>query len=70
MPHKRKTKRWIQKLHVKKGALHKQLGVPINESIPIGLLKEASHKSGKLGRRARLALTLRGFKSKKNSRYS
>lgn len=54
-------KRWIQRAlkYHKKGALHRQLGIPADEKIPIGVLKSAARKPGKLGRRARLALNLR-----------
>lgn len=31
---------WIQKTHLKKGALHKQLGYGAHETIPKGLLGE------------------------------
>jgi hypothetical protein len=62
MSRKRKVKRWIQRIPIKKGALHKQLGVPLDKVIPIALLNEASHAPGKLGRRARLALKFRQFK--------
>lgn len=48
---------------MKKGALHRQLGIPEDERIPIALLKEASHAPGKLGKRARMALTLRRIRS-------
>jgi hypothetical protein len=40
------------------GALHKQMGVPMHKTIPMGKLKAAAGQSGKLGARARLALTL------------
>lgn len=32
------VKKWIQQAHIKKGALHKQLGIPENEKIPITYL--------------------------------
>ena len=53
----------LQKSKMKKGALHRQLGIPEDERIPIALLKEASHAPGKLGKRARMALTLRRIRS-------
>ncbi len=34
------VKRWIQKTKIKKGALHKQLGVPEERKIPITLLNK------------------------------
>lgn len=55
-------KNWIQKAIKKPGALHKQLGIAEGKKIPMKILKEASKKGGKLGQRARLAMTLKGFK--------
>jgi hypothetical protein len=43
----------------KKGPLKKSLGVKKDETIPVTKLKTASKKTGKLGQRSRLALTLR-----------
>ena len=57
-------KKWIQKAISKPGALKKQLGVSADKKIPAGKLKAASHKGGKLGQRARLALTLSKLKKK------
>lgn len=45
-----------------KGALHKSLGVPKGKKIPIAKLNAAAAKGGVLGRRARLAKTLRGLR--------
>jgi len=56
------SKKWIQKAIKKPGALSKQLGVPEEENIPLKKLRGASKKGGKLGKRARLAMTLRKFK--------
>ncbi len=55
-------KKWIQGMKMKKGALHKQMGVPQGEKIPVSRLKAAAAKGGTLGKRARLALTFRGMK--------
>ncbi len=46
----------------KPGALHKQLGIPAGEKIPASTLKAAAEKGGKLGKRARLAMTLKKLK--------
>jgi hypothetical protein len=54
--------KWIQKAVQKPGALHKQMHVPQDEKIPVDKLKAAAEKGGKLGKRARLALTLRKLK--------
>lgn len=53
--------KWIQGAIKHPGALHKQLGVPAGEKIPAKKLHAAAEKGGKLGQRARLAETLRGF---------
>ena len=53
---------WIQGAIKKPGALKKQMGVPKDEKIPAAKLNAAAKKGGKLGQRARLAKTLRGFK--------
>jgi hypothetical protein len=53
------AEKWIQKAKIKKGALHRQLGVKEGEKIPARKLAAAAEKGGKLGRRARLAQTLK-----------
>lgn len=55
------AEKFIQKMHLKKGALHKQLGIPIGKKIPEATLEKAAHAPGKLGRRARVAETLKGL---------
>jgi hypothetical protein len=52
-------KRWIQKAIKKPGALRKSLKIKKGQKIPLKKLQAAAKKSGKLGKRARLALTLR-----------
>ena len=52
-------KKWIQKAIKHKGALHKELGVPAGKKIPAKKLAAAAKKGGKLGKRARLAETLK-----------
>jgi len=56
--------KWIQKaIHPgKKGALKKALDVPAGQKIPSKKLAMAAKKGGKLGQRARLAMTLRKLK--------
>ena len=58
----KEEEKWIQKAIEKPGALHKQMGVPAGEKIPAADLKAAAAKGGKLGKRARLAMTLRKLK--------
>ena len=52
-------KKWIQSAIKHPGALHRALGVKKGHKIRESLLRSAAKKPGKLGRRARLALTLR-----------
>jgi len=53
--------KWIAGAIKHPGALHKQLGVPQGERIPEKKLSAAAKKGGTLGKRARLAQTLKGF---------
>ena len=62
-PLKKKDGGWIQGAIKKPGALRKQLGVKEGEKIPMKKLNAAAKEGGKLGQRARLAKTLRGFKN-------
>ena len=52
----------IQGMNMKKGALHKQMGIAAGKKIPVSKLKAAAAKGGTLGKRASLALTFRGMK--------
>lgn len=52
------AEKWIQKMGMKKGALHKELGVPEGKKIPKKILEKAAKAGGKEGKRARLAETL------------
>jgi len=54
--------KWIQAAIGKPGALHRELGVPAGKKIPAKKLARAARAPGVLGRRARLAETLKGFK--------
>jgi hypothetical protein len=55
---------WIEGAIKKPGSLRKSLGVKKGNKIPMAKLESAAHKKGKLGKRARLAETLRGFHKK------
>lgn len=57
-----KAKNWIADAIKKPGALKKSMGVKKGEKIPAGKLAAAAKKPGKMGQRARLAQTLKGFK--------
>jgi hypothetical protein len=54
--------KWIQSAIKKPGSLKKTLGVKASEKIPASKLASAAKKSGITGRRARLAMTLKGLK--------
>ena len=53
---------WIQGAIKKPGSLRASLGVKKGKKIPAKKLNAAAKKGGKLGQRARLAKTLKGFK--------
>ena len=55
-------KNWIAGATKNKGALHRALGVPEGKKIPDSKIKAAEKKGGKVGKEARLAETLKGFK--------
>ena len=52
------AKDFIQKAIKKPGALRKSLGIKKGKKIPASKLKAAAKKKGKLGQRARFAMTL------------
>lgn len=54
-------KNWIAAAIGKKGALHAALGIPQGQKIPLATLQAAAKRKDKVGKEARLALTLRGL---------
>ena len=52
-------KKWIAGAIKHPGALHRDLGVAKGKTIPRGKLEAAANRGGTVGRRARLAMTLR-----------
>ena len=56
------TKNWIKDAIKKPGALKASLGVATDKKIPSSKLAAAAKKPGKMGKRARLAETLKGLK--------
>ena len=56
------AKKWIQKAIKHPGALRRTLGVKKGKKIPVRTLRSAAKRKGITGRRARLALTLRGMR--------
>jgi hypothetical protein len=55
------AEKWIQNAIKKPGALRAELGAKPGKPIPEKKLAKAAKAPGKLGQRARLAKTLRGF---------
>lgn len=58
----RAKKNWIAGAISKPGALRKALGAKSGKPIPEAKLEAAAKKPGIIGKRARLAETLKGFK--------
>lgn len=56
------AEKWISKAIKKPGSLRASLGVKKGETIPAKILATAAKAPGKMGQRARLAQTLKGFK--------
>lgn len=61
---KKKEAKWIQKAIEHPGALRKSLGIKKGKDIPMSKLETAAHKKGVIGKRARLAQTLRSLPKK------
>jgi hypothetical protein len=53
------AKKWIQKMGMKKGALHQALGVPQGKKIPAGKMAVKPGDSALMKRRKNLAKTLK-----------
>lgn len=54
-------KYWVQTAVKKPGQLHKDLGVPQGQKIPVSKIQSAAKRKGKIGERARFALRARKF---------
>jgi len=61
------AEKWIQKAIKKPGALRKSLGAKKGEPIPTAKLERAANAPGKMGQRARLAMTLRKMGKGRNA---
>jgi hypothetical protein len=60
------AEKWIQKAGIKKGSLHRKLGVPEDEKIPAKKLAKAEKsKSPVVRKEAALAKTLKSLSKKK-----
>ena len=60
----KKDKKFIQKAIKKPGSLRKSLGIEKAKKIPASKQKAAAKKPGKLGQRARFAITLGKLRKK------
>lgn len=60
--------KWIQRAIKRPGALRRQLGIKKGQKIPAKTLRAAAKKKGKLGARARLAITLRKLSRRRKKR--
>lgn len=59
------AEKFIQKMHMKKGALHEEMGIAKDKKIPEKKLEKAAHSSNpKLKKRAILAETLKKLRHK------
>jgi hypothetical protein len=58
----KKPRNWIAGATENKGGLHRSLGIAEGVKIPLKKIEVAAEKGGKVGRQARLAETLRGFR--------
>jgi len=56
------AQKWLQDAIKRKGQLHRDLGVPQGQKIPLAKEEAAAKGSGKTAQRARLAIEMRGFK--------
>ncbi len=65
---KKGSKNWIQGAIKHPGSLRRSLGVKKGSKIPASKLAAAAKKGGKIGKRARLAETLKSFHAKKSSK--
>jgi hypothetical protein len=51
--------KWIAKAIKRPGQLHRDLGIPQGTKIPASVLEDAAKRPGKVGARARLAMSLK-----------
>lgn len=56
------AKNFLKRAIKRPGQLHRDLGIPQGQKIPAATLKRATKAPGKVGQRARLAETMKGFK--------
>lgn len=64
----KRKKKWIKEAIKEPGALRRQLGTKKGKKIAKKTLRKAAKAKGKLGQRARLAVTLGKLRKKKKKR--
>lgn len=65
---RKKKKKWIKKAISRPGALRKKLGAKKGKPIPASKVRAAAKKKGRIGKQARLALTLKKLRKKKRKK--
>ena len=58
------AKKWIEKATKNKGGLHRSLGIPEGKNIPEDMIRQAAKRSGRVGKQARLAQTLKRMRKR------
>ena len=70
MKKKMSGKKWISKMGMKEGALHKMMGIPMDKKIPAKKMAKAAKSGSKLmKKRVVLAKTLKKLSKKKKKSY-
>lgn len=60
----KKSGNWIAEATKNKGGLHRSLGIPEGKRIPVSVIESVASEPGKVGKQARLALTLAKLRKK------
>ena len=58
------AKKWIKEATKNKGGLHRSLGVPEGKNIPEDMIRQAAKRGGRVGKQARLAVTLKRLRKR------
>jgi len=58
------AKKWIKEATKNKGGLHRSLGIPEGKNIPEDMIRQAAKRGGKVGKQARLAVTLKRLRKR------
>ena len=58
------AKKWIKETTKNKGGLHRSLGIPEGKNIPEDMIRQAAKRGGRVGKQARLAVTLKRLRKR------